>query len=76
MNYQTTINIDNTIKTIALKHALYMEAPIWEVVLDDISYIVRKSSQGWEQTSENSLSDDVLNEIGNAIEGLNLKEAG
>ena len=76
MEYHTTIKIDDTIKNIVLKPALYMDAPLWEITLEEKNYILRKGSRGWEQSCQGNLNTRILNEIGNAIDSLNLREAG
>jgi hypothetical protein len=76
MEYQTTIEADNCIKHITIKPALYMDLPLWEVTIDDTSYIVRRSQLGYYQCTDSSLSVEILNKIGGAIEVQQIKDAG
>lgn len=76
MNYYTTIEIDNCIKNIIIKPALYINTPIWEITMDDKKYILRKGDNGWEQGIDQELSTELLNKIGTAIDYLWIKDAG
>jgi hypothetical protein len=75
MEYCTTIEINNCIKQITLKPALYMDVPLWEITLDGRNYIIRKSAEGWDQSSDSALSPELLHKIGNAIDYLRIKDA-
>ncbi|MBC8054284.1 MAG: hypothetical protein H7Y13_14580 [Sphingobacteriaceae bacterium] len=75
MEYQTTIEINNCIKQITLKPALYMDVPLWEITLDGKNHIIRKNADGWDQSSDSDLNFDLLDKIGDAIDYLRSKDA-
>ena len=75
MEYYTTIEINNCIKQVSFKPALYMDLPLWEITLDGKNYLLRKQDSGWCQSSDGALNPEVLAKLGNAIDYLLIKDA-
>ena len=75
MEYYTTIEIDNCVKQISFKHALYMDQPLWEITLEDKTYLIRKNEKGHYVNSDCDLSSEVLVKIGSAIDYMCMKDA-
>lgn len=76
MEYQTTIEINNSIKQIALKPALYKDVALWEITLDGRNHIVKKGENGWEDVTGDVSNNETLYKIGQAIDYLQIKHAG
>ena len=76
MKYFSTIEINNSLKQINFAPALYMDVPLWEITIDDQSYLVRKCRDGNYLSLDDKLNEDVLKKIGYALENFSLKDAG
>lgn len=76
MEYQTTIEINNSVKQIVLKPALYKDVPLWEIALDGRNHIVKKGEDGWEDVTGDVSNNETLYKIGQAIDYLQIKDAG
>jgi hypothetical protein len=75
MEYNTTIEFDNCIKQVSFKQALYMDTPLWEISLDDKTFLVKKDEQGFHVSSDCNLAPELIAKIGDAIDYFNIRDA-
>jgi len=76
MAFNITIQINNKPKIVSIAPALYMDIPVWEVSVNGKKCIIRKTEHGWDQDSGRGLKEEILKEIGKAIDYSQIKDAG
>ena len=75
MEKQITIEAEDCFKHVSFKPAIYMNTPLWEITLDERTYIIRRNVNGIYQCSDSSLDPRLLEKIGSAIDCLTIKNA-
>ena len=75
MEYYTTIELNDTVKQVSFKPALYMDVPLWEITLDGKNYLLQKNDNGWNQSCDSYLNPELLEKLGCAIEYFLIKNA-